>query len=772
MEWECKGCGTILEITDGQKTAVCDFCGMENTLPSMDSEEKMQELIRANENRVAWKFDLAKKQYEKIIEKYPDDNEAYWCKILCVYGIEYVDDVTTERKIPTCHRTLKESIFDNKDYNLIMSRATKEEKAIYEAEAKEIDRIQKDILSNAANQQPYDIFICYKETDNNGRRTRDSQTASRIYTNLTDKGYKVFFAKVTLKELAGSKYEPIIYSALTSAKVMLVVTTSKEYVNAPWVRNEWSRFLEFMQTDYSKTIVPCISIMDAYDLPEDLAEFQALNTQDMDFTESLTRQIDSKFGKTTVNKTPENVTVTPTRSAEKATQEVQATTASPISKYLERIEIFLQDKEWAEADAYAEKVLDIDPKCVEAYFGKLLAELQVSKKENLKKCKLPFDKAKNYPKVLRYADAELKAFLENSIEYIKERNETERKEEIYKNAVAAMNGAVTEKDFKSAGEKFKTILEYKDAKTLAEQCSEKAEIAKIEDIYKQAVEILESVNTNKSVPKDKLTFKDKPGILDEFRIVVGYSDVDRLNKAISLFSQIEFYKDAKKLIKKCEDKIRIIKEKELNEHTKAENKRKDEIYKKAKAKMSGVQESNYNEAIEIFTTIIDWKDSKEEIEICKQKIESIEKQKEEKRIEEIRNHERYYIRYPLKKKEKEIVESEPILYKKYKLAEIYDDCYTKKKGLCGAACGVLAWVVAFLICGSAMNESAFFIVAIVFCVPSLILFLCGMFCNGKTFAEARRCRLRKIEALNEYEKVKTQVRELERIPPYDKNIKY
>ena len=67
-----------------------------------------------------------------------------------------------------------------------MSRATAEEKAIYEAEAIEIDRIQKDIIAKASKSESYDIFICYKEADIESRkRTLDSQYANKIYTHLS-----------------------------------------------------------------------------------------------------------------------------------------------------------------------------------------------------------------------------------------------------------------------------------------------------------------------------------------------------------------------------------------------------------------------------------------------------------------------------------------------------------------------------------------------------------------------------------------------------------
>ena len=589
MSFYCKNCGTELNV-DGQKIAVCDFCGMEQTLPTANDEQLIELFAKANEQRRENHFDIAKKQYESIIAQYPDENEAYWCKLLCEYGIEYVEDDLTEKKLPTCHRTNRESIFDNKDYKLIIARASVEEKAIYKAEAKEIDRIQKEILAKAEKEEPFDIFICYKETDEKGARTRDSQIATKIYSNLTGKGYKVFFARVTLKELAGSKYEPVIYSALTSAKVMLIVTTSKEHVNAPWVRNEWSRYVEFMQSDFTKSIVPCISVMDAYDLPKELSEFQALVTTDMDFLENLTRQIDSKFGKNAVIQKEDTVLTA-------HSEENQIHIGNNIQTLLKRIKIFLINSEWEKADEYAEKVLDIDPECGEAYLGKLLVEQKVSSKEQLKDCANPFDNSKNYQMIMMFASDSLKQEIKGYVDYIKERNENARKQGIYERATSLMLSAKTESDYKEAGKVFESIKGYKDAQALATECYDKAE-----EVRKNAV-------------------------YDKAKKTANENTIESYEKAIAIYKSIIDWKDSSEQIEYCNKRIEEIKEK-------AEENRKIFIYNQAKAGAKGEDISSYEKSIQLYKSIIEWRDSKEQIEYCEKRIEEINKKKEERRKRE------------------------------------------------------------------------------------------------------------------------------------------
>lgn len=118
---------------------------------------------------------------------------------------------------------------------------------VYEAEAKVINEIQKGILEISQKEELFDVFICYKETDANGRRTPDGVLATDLYHQLTQEGFKVFFSRITLEDKLGTAYEPYIFAALNSAKVMVVLGTKPEYFNAVWVKNEWSRYLALIR---------------------------------------------------------------------------------------------------------------------------------------------------------------------------------------------------------------------------------------------------------------------------------------------------------------------------------------------------------------------------------------------------------------------------------------------------------------------------------------------------------------------------------------------
>lgn len=276
MVFKCKMCGGDIEVVEGSNIGKCLYCKSTMTLPSVDNEKLLNLYNRANNLRLSNEFDKAYGVYETILEIDENQLEAHWGLILCRYGVEYVDDPKTKKKMITCHRTKYESVLTDPDYKIIISKAYGEALNIYKEEAKTISNIQKKALEISNNEEDYDIFICYKEGDKNGDRTPDSVIAQDIYNKLTDLNYKVFFARITLADKLGEEYEPYIFSALNSSKVMLVVGTNADNLNSVWVKNEWSRYLDLIKNKKKKVLIPVYSKMDAYELPEEFSMLQAL----------------------------------------------------------------------------------------------------------------------------------------------------------------------------------------------------------------------------------------------------------------------------------------------------------------------------------------------------------------------------------------------------------------------------------------------------------------------------------------------------------------
>ena len=361
---KCKMCGGELALIEGQSVAECEYCGSKQTVPAADDEKKLIQFERAERLRKNCEFDKAAGLYEAIVADYRQEAEAYWGLVLCKYGIEYVDDPVTGKKIPTCHRSSFDSIMEDADFEQALENADAAARRVYREEAKQIEEIRKGIIAVSANEAPYDIFICYKETDEKGQRTLDSVLAQDVYDMLTEKGYRVFFSRITLEDKLGVEFEPYIFAALNSAKIMLAFGTDYEYFNAVWVKNEWSRFLKLMAKDKGKHLIPCFKGIDAYDMPKEFAKLQAQDLGKLGAMQDLLRGIEKLLPKQVSNTTviQEKVVVGGSGGSNK------------IASLLDRGNMALEDGDWAKADSFFEDVLNNDSKNSQAYIGKTLAQ--------------------------------------------------------------------------------------------------------------------------------------------------------------------------------------------------------------------------------------------------------------------------------------------------------------------------------------------------------------------------------------------------------------
>lgn len=410
---KCKMCGGDIDFIPGATYGTCEYCGSTSTIPQAEDENKLNRYNRANHFRRQCEFDKAVAAYEKILEQDENDAEAHWGAVISRFGIEYVEDPATHQRIPTCHRVQVASILTDEDYLAAVENAPDEEsRRIYQEEAARIAEIQKGILAISANEKPYDVFICYKETDENGQRTRDSQWAQDVYYGLTEQGLKVFFSRITLEDKLGQQYEPYIFAALNSAKVMVVIGSRPEYFNAVWVKNEWRRYLSLMKHDHKRLLIPCYRDMDPYDLPEELSALQSQDMSKIGFMQDLLRGVQKVMQQPT--SAPQGVRV------ETATVE---TNAPGVTSLLKRAALFLEDGDTASAREYYDRVLDIDPECAEAYMGKVCAETGCRKESDLGALNYCVDMRGDWQKAVRFASAAQKQKYEGYMANVRARVE-------------------------------------------------------------------------------------------------------------------------------------------------------------------------------------------------------------------------------------------------------------------------------------------------------------------------------------------------------------
>ncbi len=570
---KCKMCGGDLSVSPDISVAECEYCGSKQTVPSADDEKKIPLFSRANRLRFNCEFDRAYGVYESIVGDFPDEAEAYWGLLLCEYGIEYVDDPLTGKKIPTCHRSSFDSIFENENFNLVMDFADDDSKQIYRAEAKQIEELRKRILAVSSKEEPYDIFICYKETDKNGDRTVDSVIAQDVYDVLVNKGYRVFFSRISLEDKLGVEYEPFIFAALNSAKIMLVFGTKYDHFGAVWVKNEWSRFLKLIAKDKSKYLIPCFRDIDVYDMPP---EFKNLQSQDMGKVgaiQDLLRGIEKLL---------------PQKNNTRIVKETVVSTSGNVTtdSLLERVFLFLEDEEWESADEYCEKVLDIEPKCAMAYVGKLLVRFKYASIEVIPTVGNDISESDDYEKVLRFADDELKNKI---IEY--------RCAALYNYAVKCLDNADTENECSQANRIFLKITDYKDS-------SQKAQVA---------LDKKESIKKALALERNKNIYD---AAILSFAKCKCENDYEELAER---FDAVEGYADAVDKAAECRKMAKY----ERDEH----------VYQNACNMQEEDTLGNLETAIKMFSAIVNFKDSAQRIPQCRKRIEEIAAEEERKQKE-------------------------------------------------------------------------------------------------------------------------------------------
>lgn len=284
VEIRCPYCNGPISSEDIKNGVIkCSWCRKESFLKNSSPE-----LTESVKLRNDLEFEQAKEVASRLLETQSDNPEVYWQLLLCDFGISFGQENGTIVENPLLNTPQPNPIYENPWYKKLVEACEKTgEKNIYEPVAKQIEEIRIRANRIIKNEKKYDCFICYKQTpDSNEGKTIDSEYARELYQKLTAMNLKVFFAEETLgKEYAGDPYEPHIYHALMTAKVMfLVAGNSKdgsEYPFRKYVKSEWKRFLHRMDSgDNSLNLVPCLidPTFDPGRLPNDITKrgFQAI----------------------------------------------------------------------------------------------------------------------------------------------------------------------------------------------------------------------------------------------------------------------------------------------------------------------------------------------------------------------------------------------------------------------------------------------------------------------------------------------------------------
>lgn len=297
----CPTCGGRLDwstsevASDGRRYVECRKCFNKYCDGSGEWSPKVQaQLTHAMSKYRDGAFEDAVDDLEEAIEEAPNCYEAYWYNLLAKNGIIYVKDNGFK---PTCNRANFNSFYDQQDYKNAVKYAPEHMQNFYKEQADVVEGIRKEFMELVEKEEPFDIFLSFKKTELDSKKlTEDAMYADRIYNDLSQK-YKVFYSEKTLK--AGTNFEPTIFRALSSAKVFILICSKKEYANAVWVKNEWSRYLRMMSDGLKKP--ETITIVYPYEFPSDLpgklSKLQGIRYNDRNYDTQMKDFITRSFAK-------------------------------------------------------------------------------------------------------------------------------------------------------------------------------------------------------------------------------------------------------------------------------------------------------------------------------------------------------------------------------------------------------------------------------------------------------------------------------------------
>lgn len=464
---QCETCRGDFRIDETTHIATCKSCGNQYFFKDDKSDELIDSLNIANEYLHRHDFDNAITHFSGLQKNHLQDPDVAWGLTMSTYGIVWEKDDRSGEIIPTCSRVVKESILDSAAYRIAISECADEQREIYTARARYIDRLQKKIKRDMELEEDFDVFISFKAKNSDGTVTEDSVIARRIYDELTKRGIKTFFSEITLKGRIGDEYEPIIYRALFSCKFFILIATSEENINSVWVKNEWTRFRDRAEEEHLSNAC-CTVFKNNHHLLNLPRMFQ---TQGIDLNKYpaggyeivLADNLSEKLGitkKASIDEETFHSMEEKLKRLEKTTQYTSTNKPNNASLY-DRGMLFLEDGDWVKATTYFEKSLDTNPYHALSYVGLMLSQRHLKNAEDLSKSSALFDNDPNYQKALRYADDDLKKQLLGISNQLKERKYVTAIQNKNTNTIVSLQQAIAQ---------FTKISSYKDSMQQAQEC--------------------------------------------------------------------------------------------------------------------------------------------------------------------------------------------------------------------------------------------------------------------------------------------------------------
>ena len=379
--YKCPTCGSTCER---QGTIYkCTGCGNSYSDNNIDSRF-LDKLNAANQRRIEdYDFEGALELCKEVLRHDPDNEEANWCALLAEKEVIYIENA--KGKFTPTFIDPDKSITDSVYYYRL--------DLTHRRSADEIESVRREVASESKTITDYDVFISYKQHigkkhyGNTASETPEAKWAEQLYNCLLREhnGHRlnIFFDKESLG-VSNAGWEPHIYAALKSAKIMVVLASSLQNMDTPWVKNEWKRFAYYKRRGEDKTIALVGDKLDPDGLPDiALRSGQMIEVEDKKWLQKTVKRIYAAAEAVGVGKNVDHA--------------------------LDMANTFITKKKFGAAKREYDRILAAGPKNAAAHWGLLKCKLKALDDYDIVKNRKKIGAIDEFNDAVHYADAAQKA---------------------------------------------------------------------------------------------------------------------------------------------------------------------------------------------------------------------------------------------------------------------------------------------------------------------------------------------------------------------------
>lgn len=202
-------------------------------------------------------------EYEQRLRQNPHDIETRWNLILTRYEAVYSGDEILLGRMD------QKTIYEDQDARIMLNELDGEAKTQFLRQIKQLAECQEAVLKATDTDPRYDVYLAFDPSC-----ALDASIAEEIYRSLETEGISVYYEPVL--KLSGLRDGHRLL-ALQNAKVLLLVGTSKEHMQVTETKGAWMRYLNMMERDTSKHLLPAYRGMRPEDFPQNLSKIQGID---------------------------------------------------------------------------------------------------------------------------------------------------------------------------------------------------------------------------------------------------------------------------------------------------------------------------------------------------------------------------------------------------------------------------------------------------------------------------------------------------------------